>query len=199
MGLILNRRREMSGAGENYLLHLEKDLTDKSPFNRITQTTGSISCDSQGIFINGTSSPSALILDSGIKNAILNKDFSISMDIYITSKVQIYANFLSLGGSNTDGGVIGFQLESGSGIYFYANGMKINYDNRGFSYNHWYNTEFKRENGVFSLYLDGVLKGTSNYHIQDNIRDLVIGYNQSAPSERIVGYVKNIYIKLLSS
>ena len=188
---VLSSRIVVNG---NVLLRLGKTLEDQSKYGRTTTTAGTVTpnYNNEGILINS----GRLILDTNIKNVITNKDYSLSLDVYPISDVASSVTCVSLGGSNTIGGSIGF-IPSEDSISWYAGGDRIKATNIGFSYNRWYHIEWRRENGYFKLILNGTQIGTSDYSVTQNVMDFVIGANQSYYPQSMNGYVKNIVIKLL--
>lgn len=179
------------------LLWLVKTLEDQSRYNWTTIASANVTpnYNDEYFLIN----KGYLVLDSGLKDKIKNKDYSISLDVYPTQAVanSNYVVPVSLGGSNTVGGDVFFNHSSDS-IIWYAGGPRIQKNNIGFSFNKWYHIEFMREGGLFKLLLDETLIGTSDFSVTNNAMDFYIGANQSAPSqETMIGYVKNIIVRLL--
>lgn len=193
-GWVLSNKEIISN---NFLLKLGKTLTDESGYNWTTTTSGTVTpnYNNEGILLGGSSS---LDLDTGIKDIILNKDFSISLDVKLVSAYKRNSCLISMSGSNSEGGAAYFILENSviSSVMYYADEIKIKQNFSG-SLNTWYNFEFRKQGGRSSILINGVTVGASDYTNTNNAGNFAIGANQHAPSESINGIVRNVKIKLL--
>lgn len=183
--------------GNTILLKLGKTLIDESVYNWTTTTAGTVTpnYNNEGILLGGSS---RLDLDTGIKDIILNKDFSISLDVKLVSAYTKNGCLISMGGSNGAGGAAYFCLENSviSSVLYYASGERIQQNFSG-SLNKWYNYEFRKQGGRSSILIGGIVVGTSDYINTNNAGNFAIGANQHALAESINGIIKNVKIKLL--
>lgn len=188
----------------NILLWLDKTLTDKSSYHRVLTYSGDVieNHNDDHIYLNGgnsKSSPAAYII-LGNNIGVGTGDFSVSYDVKILNAAGYdWSIMWSFGGSNWDG-VLSIRFVSNGNSGWYSGGIKIMDSVR--SYNTWYHYEFKRENGLFQLYIDNQLIGTSNWIVSYNFDGPAwwIGANQSyfsSNNEHMTGYIKNIIVRKL--
>ncbi len=102
---------------------------------------------------------------------------------------------LSMGGSNTNAGVIATVV--GQGIAWYANAFRITQTSTTATLNRWYHFVLsvnQPPNYLASLYVDGVLVGTSSFIYSFTFPTWLIGSNQSASIEQMRGWVDDFII-----
>ena len=122
-------------------------------------------------------------------------DFTIECDFYLITFNINGAIILEGRPDNTNGTYITFGLDGAGKFGIFSNGASILTSNATLVTNKWYHLSCKRRNGIFTLFIDGVLDATSGVTSINFTRNtFIIGKNafSSIVNTTWVGNIDNI-------